>query len=284
MKTFLKREDVPLEEKDFIHEEYHRNPFLLWKWLVAIITCTLLFYCTTHFYYSVFAAKYTENPFLQVTNREMSVFLWQNPQYMRVHVKQKSSYLPAFEYAERIGLKPEYAEDYVIAPPELLHLYHTWHRLLGNSCIPREILGNEFATFLTAVPEWTSRFWPQAPEGYLQLIERLSEGPNEKLSLLSLEKLPFEVRLAFLGWKNYFFEGDQINQFRPTYEEIVKLLSIYPQYGRNYWCNIVGDSYLKSHHQDSAGAIPANELSGLLRAALFNYTSVSPIFVQNPRS
>src|SRR6476620_911156 len=142
-----------LSEKDFIHEEYGRNPFPFWGWIGAVIGFSLIFSWGLSTYTNTLERQITDSPFLQVTNREMSLFLWQNPQHMRVHVKKKNGYLPAFEYAERIGLNPEYADDYVVAPPELLFLYHTWHRLLGDSYIPRYISGKEFSLFLTAVPE-----------------------------------------------------------------------------------------------------------------------------------
>ncbi len=262
-----------LDEKDFIHEEFSKNPLPFWGWLAAVLFFTFLFSGAVFFYYSSLARQYSGNPFLQVTNREMSVFLWQNPQFMRAHVKSKNGYLPAFEYAERIGLKPEYAEDYVIAPPDLLFLYHTWDRLIGNDYIPRFISGKELSTFLSAAPEWTSRYWQQAPESYLVLIDTLSNHLEENLNLLDLNTFPLQVRQAFVGWKNYFFEGNEINKRQSSHEEVTKLLAIYPKYGKPFWSNIVGSSYLRNFGHGSSGPISSDELSPLLRAALFNLNS-----------
>ena len=253
-----------LHEKDFIHEEYRHNPSAFWKGLAMILVFSFLFLGAVLFYYSTLARQYNQNPFLQVTNREMSIFLWQNPQFMRGHVKNKNGYLPAFEYAERIGLKPEYAEDYVIAPPDLLFLYHTWNRLLGSVFIPRVISGKEFSVFLSAAPEWTARYWSEAPKEYLDLLDRMDHLSDQNLEL---DHLPLAVRQAFVGWKNYFFEGDQINEKQFTYDDVSKLLSLYPQYGKAFWGNIVGDSYLKNYQH---GMVSSEELSPFLRAALFN--------------
>jgi hypothetical protein len=268
----------PLEEKDFIHEEYSKNPWPFWGWLAVVISISLLFSGASFLYFSVLSNQYEENPFLQVTNRQISLFLWQNPQHMRVHVKNKSSYLPAFQYAEKIGLDPAYADDFVIAPPELLFLYHTWQRLLGDTYFPRKIPENEFRTFLVAAPEWDPRFWKQAPKGYVKMINDITTDENPDLNLLNLSILPLEVRQAFVGWKNYYFEGDQINSLQPTYKQISEFLKANPHYGRNYWCNIVGHDYLKSLGNEgssedlkaSEGLVPISELSSFLRVAFFN--------------
>lgn len=261
-----------LEEKDFIHEEYGRNPFPFWGWLGVILLTALLFFGATRFYYSTLAEIYIENPFLQVTNRELSLFLWQNPQHMRVHVKQKNGYLPAFEYAEKIALIPQYADDYAIAPPELFFLYHTWKRLIGESVISRAIPADEFRKFLTAVPEWAPEYWKKAPAGYVAFAIGLSTESKENLSNLSRDVLPLEVRQAFIGWKNYFFEGNQINALQPTVQLLKQFLLAYPHYARNYWCNSVGDDYLKSVDGESASVVNSTELAPFLRAALFNFS------------
>lgn len=262
----------PLEEKDFIHEEYGRNPFPFWAWLSVVVFVTLLFFGATRFYYSTLTEIYTKSPFLQVTNRELSLFLWQNPQHMRVHVKHKNGYLPAFEFAEKIALIPQYADDYAIAPPELFFLYHTWKRLLGDVVMPRGIPAEEFRTFLTAVPEWAPEYWKNAPAGYVAFANSLSTTSNENLSSLGMDILPLEVRQAFIGWRNYFFEGDQINSMQPTVQLLEQLLSDYPHYARNYWCNIVGDSYLKSVlYIEPKKFLKNTDLSPFLRVALFNF-------------
>ncbi|MBA3237140.1 MAG: hypothetical protein H0T62_02165 [Parachlamydiaceae bacterium] len=255
---------TPLEEKDFIHEEYRKNPFPFWKWLSAVIVVTMLLLGACSLYFSMLSDQYTHSPFLQVTNRQISIFLWQNPQYMRVHVKNKSGYLPAFNYAERIGLNPEYADDYVIAPPELLFLYHTWKRLIGDLVFPRIISKKEFSMFLVAVPEWDPRFWRDAPLKYQNLISSFSEISTFDMATLDVETLPKEVRQAFIGWKNYFFEGAQINAMQPTGDEIAEFIKKNPHFGRSYWCNIVGNSYLQNE---------SGELSSFLRASIYNFLS-----------
>lgn len=260
----------PLEEKDFIHEEYGKNPFPFWGWLAVVVFVTLLFFGATRFYFSTLAELYSESPFLQVTNREMSLFLWQNPQHMRVHVKHKNGYLPAFDYAEKIGLNPQYADEYAIAPPELFFQYHTWKRLLGDAVLNRPIPADEFRTFLTAVPEWAPEYWKKAPASYITFVNALSEESKANLSTLSAEIMPLEVRQAFVGWRNYFFEGNQINALQPSVQLLEQLLSLSPHYARNYWCNIVGDSYLKSGDYSKEGLVKSSELSSFLRVALFN--------------
>lgn len=259
-----------LEEKDFIHENYGKNPFRFWAWFATVFLVALLFFGAARFYFSTLAEIYLENPFLQVTNREMSLFLWQNPQHMRIHAKYKNGYLPAFEYAERIGLTPQYADDYAIAPPELFFLYHTWKRLLGDYFVPRAIPANEFLTFLIAAPEWTPDYWKDASENYKELLSTLGNENNKNLADLSFEVFPLEIRQAFIGWKNYFYESDQINAIQPTSQLLDKLLMDYPNYSRNYWCNIIGGSYLKSTYRSTDEIIKSAELSSFLRVALFN--------------
>jgi len=262
-----------LEEKDFIHEEYSKNPRSFWRWLAIVVTMSCLFLGASLLYFSMLSRLYKENPFLQVTNRQLSLFLWQHPQHMRVHVQHKANYLPAFHYAEKIGLEPTLADEFAIAPPELLFLYHTWKRLLGNIYFPRKIVKQEFQQFLSASPEWQPRYWKQAPDGYVRFIASFAQIDDTDLNQLNESILPLEIRQAFTGWKNYFFEGGEINALSPSYEEIEQFLELQPHYRSNYWCNIVGESYLKSFKEEinKQGAIPIDELSSFLRVAFYNY-------------
>lgn len=260
-----------LDEKDFIHEEYGQNPFPFWVWLAVIVSLSCLILGASFLYHSALARQFEQNPFLQVTNRQISLFLWQNPQHMRVHVKHKNGYLPAFEYAEKIGLNPDYADDFAIAPPELLFSYHTWNRLLGNIVIPRVIKSSEFRTFIAATPEWKPDYWKDAPTGFVNLMENLNSQNEFNLQLLSFDTLPLAVRQAFLGWKNYYFEGRQINSFSPTQDLLKEFIAAYPHYGRNFWCNLVGDSYLKSFTENPDNPIDSFQLSAELKAALYNF-------------
>lgn len=267
-------EDKVLNEKNFIHEEYPQHPWRLWGWLAAVAACSLIFAYSLNRYGSIIDTQYADSPFLQVTNRQLSLFLWQDPSHMRAHVKNKQAYLPAFEYSERVGLDPEYADEYVVGPPELLFLYHTWNRLLGSYYTPQAIPSQEFQSFLLEAPEWQPLWWPAAPTAYQQMIAELGTGLAGDLNLLPETTLPLEVRQAFIGWKNYFYQGSEINVYKPTYSELDKLLAKFPHYNRSYWRNIYGDDYLKSRNINSNQTIPNQELSPLLRIALYNSSTV----------
>lgn len=284
-------EEKELAEKDFIHEEYGRNPFPFWGWLLAVIAFTALFSWGLSTYTDTLSHQYADSPFLRVTNRQISLFLWQNPSHMRAHAKNKNGYLPAFQYAEKIGLNPDYADDYAIAPPELLFLYHTWHRLVSNEFPLRSISTEEFQVFLVDVEEWQPRYWKEAPQGYVELVNSLAEYGDRDLNSLSESVLPLPVRQAFIGWKNYFYEGDRINAFKPTLSEVVAFLKKYPHYARPYWKNIVGQGYLQSLYDnqghlksidnlldvDLKSSISEQELAPFLRVALYNANISEPV-------
>jgi hypothetical protein len=262
-----------LPEEEFIHEGYRQDPWSFWGWLLAVVAVSVFFWASLDWYSMALQRQYAHSPFLQVTNRQMSLFLWQNPSYMRIHTATKNGYLPAFEYVDKIGLKPEYADEIVIAPPELLFLYHTWHRLISSEFPRRAIPAEEFHRFLYEVEEWQPRFWPEAPKPYVSLFTKLSTLGNQNLNLLSEVELPLEVRQAFIGWKNYFTEGEQIATFAPTWQQLSDFLHSYPHYSRNYWCEIVGPQYLKnggSLPHERLEVIPPDELSPFLRIALYN--------------
>jgi hypothetical protein len=217
-----------------------------------------------------------DSPFLSVTNRDFSLFLWENPQFMRVNTKNKTGYLPGFEYVERVGLNPEMAEQYVIAPPELIYHYHLWNRLLGDQKATRSISPEQFRTFLDQAPEWSPRFWPDAPQGYVELIADLDLIRVSDMQLLPESQLPQVVRRAFVGWLNYFHEGDAINSFTPTYAQVEALIKANPHYARNYWRNLLIDTapkYLESFARGGYSPetiVPADELAPFLKVALFN--------------
>lgn len=270
----IEKQSPELLEKDFIHEEYRQNPAPFWLWLAIVVGITILFTAGFAVYSRQLAKQFSKSPFLRVTNREISLFLWQDPTLMRAHAKNKNGYLPAFEYLDRVGLKGEYADDYVIAPPELLFLYHNWHRLLSNELPLRKIPIEEFRLFLRETEEWQPQNWAMAPTGYLQLINDLPNLKIQNLNDLPMNLLPIIVRHAFIGWKNYFFEGNQINQLRPSFKEIEKFLQFYPHYQHNYWRNIFGEFYLKimtEKNFNPEAIIPEEQLSSLLRVAFYNY-------------
>jgi hypothetical protein len=263
---------VTLSEKNFIHEEYPKHPWRIWGWLAIVIVCSLLFAWPLLQYSSFIEKQYAHSPFLQVTNRQISVFLWQNSEHMRVHAKNKSNYLPAFDYLDRVGLNPEYAEDYVVAPPELLFLFHNWNHFLRTDLISRSIPTDEFKNFLIDVMEWQPKYWPAAPPAYISLISELEKGIKTDLMHESFDTLPIEVRQAFTGWKNYFFEGDAINTFLPSYGLLKEFLKDFPHYTRPYWRNIYGLHYLKELEDNPDSIISKEYLSVPLRVALYNYS------------
>ena len=51
------------------------------------------------------------SPFLQVTNREFSLFLWQFPEFMRINVSEKSGYLPGFQYMGKVAMESGKEEE-----------------------------------------------------------------------------------------------------------------------------------------------------------------------------
>lgn len=258
-----------LSEKDFIHEEYPKDPYPFWIWLLVITTVLVLFSAGRSWFRQSLQTQVEESPFLQVTNRQLSLFLWQYPEHMRAHVKAKTGYLPAFQYMDKVTPDPELADQYVVAPPELLFLFHTWHRLLGDVWIPRPITQGEFLEFLKDSEEWQPHYWREAPAAYKELVAALPQKPeNEDLQTL----LPLNVKQAFQGWKNYFKEGEKINQVQPTFGEMERFLTRYPHYGRSYWRNLLEKT--TPHYLEMRGKpnemIPVDQLAPFLKVAFFN--------------
>lgn len=268
----------PLSEKDFIHEGYKKDPFPLWLWLFLLTALLSLIWGSSSWYDGKLSLLVNESPFLQVTNREISLFLWQNPEYMRNNSKNKNGYLPGFQYIDKVTLNVVDADQYAVAPPELLFRYHTWHRLVSGEFTERAIPKKEFVEFLTYAEEWHPTYWPNAPKEYIALMGQLAKmTPEDDLSKLSTNELPLEVRMAFQGWKNYFKEGEAINNVKPTFSQMRKFLASHPHYARNYWQNIVQDTtpnYLKSLNagvESSDSTVPSDEMSSFLKAAFYNY-------------
>lgn len=265
---------MPLSEKNFIHEEYPKHPYRFWIWFAIIAGVTYLLWLLFFWYSTTLTQQVESSPFLQVTNRQISLFVLQNPEFMRSQAKNKTGYLPGFQYVDRIGIDVPYADDYAIAPPEVLFLYHTWHRLLSESYPERLISPKEFREFLDYSQEWQPKNWREAPQGYVKLVAELPQTDIQDLSALPRDVMPQDVRLAFIGWKNFFKEGDQINAVRPSFDEMDAFLKEYPHYAFNYWRNIVGKNYLKSYAEpkaNKAGQISEDELAPFLRAAFYNY-------------
>ena len=266
-----------LSEKNFINESYKKSPFPFWLWLVLLTIAIALFWGAMNWYTNKINLFFHDSPFLQVTNRQMSLFLWQNPEFMRINAKEKGNYLPGFKYLDKVTVDIAFADHYAAAPPELLFRYHTWDRLLKEEFIKRPIPLKDFRDFLSYVEEWQPHFWPDAPKEYINLIESLPKSQVEDLSTLSHKELPLDVRIAFQGWENYFKEGEAIDNVQADQNELKEFLSDHPHYTRNYWQNILKDNvpnYLKSLediHAVEDSFVPANELSSFLKAAIYNY-------------
>jgi hypothetical protein len=281
------KQDPPtreLQEKDFIQENYSKNPRPFWA-MVAIFACVVaVCWGIGSWYYQAMETQQEESPFLQVTNRDMSVFLWQFPEYMPQHVKDKTGYLPGFEYRERIGVNIKAADDYVEAPPGLLFLYHTWSRLLKGYYIPRPISRVEFAEFLDRQPEWRPENWPDAPLAYQQMVLGIKFSRDKNIENLPIDALPIIVRQSFQGWKNYRLEGELVNIIKITYSELEQFLNKFPHYKRNFWRNIVYaryPSYLLTYTYEKFQGndkVPEEEIAPFLRVAIFNAIQVKKGF------
>lgn len=270
-----------LQEKDFIRDERALNPWPMWIWLVLIAVLAALLWGGGSWIIKNKNKLYGNNPFLQVSNRQFSLFLWQNPEYMRTNVSSKAAYLPGFQYLEKINIEPGQAEAFVEAPLEVMFAYHVWHRLLSDEIPLREISKEQFLQFLNYSDEWKPQNWPLAPSAYKSFVEDLPKSSLKNLEKLPLTTLPLEVRQAFEGWKNYFIEGEKINEVKPNFGEMENFLSLYPHYARNYWRNLYLENkpnYLKtftSNQFKPDEEIPEDELSALLKVNFYNYKAKS---------
>lgn len=266
-----------LPEKDFISEGYSKNPLPLWLWFFLLTALIALLWGVGNWYSGKINLLTRSSPFLQVTNREMSLYLWQNPEFMRVNVKEKNGYLPAFQYTDKITVNVADADQYVVAPPELLFRYHTWNRLVSSEFTQRPIPLQEFREFLGYAQEWHPMYWTAAPQGYVRFVEGLSKSTEEDLSKLSEQVMPMPVRMAFQGWLNYFKEGDAINALEPSERQMYQFLENHAHYARNYWRNVVEDTFpnylvsMVKKGTQSDEVIPKTEIAPFLRVAVFNY-------------
>lgn len=268
-----------LKEENYIQEGYSKNPFPFWFWLFMVAIIASLLWGGKSWLSKQVEERKESSPFLHVTNREFSLFLWQFPEYLRVNRSQKTGYLPAFQYLNKVTVEPEMADQLVVAPPEVLFLYHTWKRLLGGEFFPSPIPIAEFKEFLEYSEEWQPKYWPQAPSDYVSFVKSLREGQINDIDLQVMPEktLPQEVRRAFQGWTNYFKQGESINRVKPSHSEMVEFLKENPHYERNYWRNILLATYPKYLLKDGKGGIsddaplPENQLAPFLKVAYFNY-------------
>lgn len=258
----------PLPEKKFINESFGKNPYPFWLWLAITAAIAGIIWGSGFWFQRVIHDLAANKPFLEVTNRDFSLFLWENTSLMRPNVQSKTGYLSAYGIEDIQGMDFTHAEEYVEAPPEVLFLYHTWHRLIGNTYFHRAISPNEFLQFLAYAKEWDPSHWSKAPQAYIDLIKNLPNTPEGNLDDLPTSTLPIEVRKAFQGWKNYFVEGKEIAQLRITYGMMKDFLSANPYFQRNYWRNIHIHYLEKTGEKE--GLIPNENVPVFLRLALYN--------------
>lgn len=276
------KDDAPepqLPERKFVSENYSSDPGTLWIWLAFSAAFLAIIWGIGSQYAGYFQGKDFEKPFLQVSNRDISVFLWQNPEFMRANVKgvSKTSYMPAFEYiGGSVAVNPRAADQWVQAPPEVLFRYHTWDRLLRDEYIARPIAVHEFIEFIEYDEQWQPENWPAAPAGYKELVKGLDPLSKDDMQRLPETTFPLVVRLAFEGWKNFRYEGEKIDAVRPTMKDMTAFLNRYPHYERSYWRNIVDTTlheYLKSLTREASttdAVIPVDELAAFVKAAFYN--------------
>ena len=266
-----------LSEKNFIHDDLQKDPSPAWIWLAVIAIVSALLWGIGSASREEINGEVQSSPFLQVTNRQMSVFLWQFPELMRANVSSKTAYLPGFQYLSKLNIEPGMADQYVSAPPQLLFLYHTWSRLIKNEWSRRIIRPSEFQEFLKYATEWDPKEWKDAPKEYIEMISTLPGTKLTDLQSLAESTLPNDVRLAFIGWKNFMKEGTKINEILPSVNEMQLFLKEHAHYARNYWGNIVLDSapkYLMMLQQGKSSGqeiIPTEELAPFLRVGFFNF-------------
>jgi hypothetical protein len=266
-----------LNEKDFIKNGSGGNPFPPWLWLAIFTIAAALIWGGKDWFMFERQEAWASGRFMDVTNRDFSLFLWQNPEYMRINVSGKQNYLEGFQYLKKVTVEPEMADKRVMAPPKVVFLYHVWSRLLGGDFIPRKIGKGEFNDFLNYCEEWKPQYWPQAPNEYVAFVKDLPNSKEDNFDNVPASTLPVVVKQAFVGWKNYILEGEAINMIAPTYGEMQDFLKAHPMYARNYWRNIQGgeeSKYLRTLSSgtfDPKAVIPKEELAGFLKVAFYNY-------------
>lgn len=265
--------NIPLNPPPNPPNNLARNPIPLWLWLALFAAVAILFWGSRSWFMQKAEENIAQSPFLQVTNREFSLFLWHNPEYMRADMRSKTGYLPAFQYGQLVTVKPELADQYLQAPHEMMFLYHTWNRLLGKERMPCPIPARLFEIFVNQAQEWLPKYWSAAPKEYKDFVAKISAfPPDQDLAQLPLTTLPEIARSAFIGWKNNVYDREEIADLKPTFEEMQAFIKRHPNYARNYWRNILIDSHpdyltsLKNPHSLSA-FVPSQEMAPFLKAA-----------------
>jgi hypothetical protein len=274
--------NTSLTEGDFIQktEPLGWSSLPIWLWITLGAMLISLVWGSMGWYQGVVQQEKKTEPFLDVTNRDFSVFLWQFPSFIRSNVSKKTGYLPGFQTTKET-LNLNEADHLVSAPPDLLFLYHTWSRLVASDSAKRSIDPKEFSEFLEQVEEWQPKYWKKAPTDYVELINSRSYEQTKNLQMLSESQLPKIVRQAFQGWKNYYKEGEKINALAPTIAQVQTFVEANPHYQRNFWRNInevagqkiAGINYLYLLTQTAFNPeepFPANQLAPFLKVAMYN--------------
>jgi hypothetical protein len=120
-----------MDEKDFIQDRVKKDPYPLFFYFFLLLVIIGGLFWIRSIERGIREARVAVHPELRVTNGDIQLFLWQHPQFMRVHMKRKSGYLPAFSPIKRGELDPDLFDQLVQAPPELLFRYHRWNDLVG---------------------------------------------------------------------------------------------------------------------------------------------------------
>lgn len=249
------------------------NPLLFGIFFVAIIA---ILFTAIHSWYKEHAMQAKkDSPFYQVTNREFSLFLKENPRFLNTNVSLNEAFLPGTSYIKKISSNIQQADQLVNAPDKIIFEYHTWKRLIDYPAAPRLILIDPFKQFLMDHQEWLPENWKGAPKEYKALYHQIQDGkaPN---NLSASPALPEDIREAFIGWKNYTFEQDEIKEFVPTFEQLKTFLQKYPNFERNFWINLVKETnpnYLETlsfEKYDPATKVPKDQIVPFLQIAIFN--------------
>ncbi|MEX2305104.1 MAG: hypothetical protein WD595_02825 [Waddliaceae bacterium] len=169
-----------LNEKNFIQPP--SRGVASWLWVLIAIVLIAIFWIFSASMLDQVRSRLWEKPFLQVTNREFSLFLWQNPEYMRRNQSKEIGYLPGFvSFEGKMTPDPKYADQFVAAPPKFLYRYHLWKFFLGEYVFNRSIPNQEFQAFLAYSTEWQPENWKGATDGYLSLLTTLEIDRQMKI-------------------------------------------------------------------------------------------------------
>lgn len=255
-------------------ESSPRKPFTNWIWflLLFFLSTSAFLWGISRWQEAILAEKQKIFPFYQVTNREFSLFLWQNPEFFKEYAQLNLGHIAP---DDDILLLPENAEALVSVPSKVLFRYHVWDRLIKRYPVKRSLPTHLFAEFLENNQEWLPRYWKAAPAPYRLFMENRETFSEKELPPL----IPLEVKIAYQGWLNYFKEWEEIQQLHPTQGEMESFLDVYPHYARSYWRNILRKEkpnylinlYEEGQHQK----LNEDEMTTFLQIAIYNYFTMT---------